>query len=77
MIIRYIDYVKLLLQLSVEGDVVKVEVTVQLNDEVVNVNDDVYLTDFVTAESLHFSSQSTELTAADPKVVNIMHYYYH
>ena len=44
---------------------VEVELTVQLNDEVINVNDDVYLTDFVTTHSLHFS-QST-----DPKVVII------
>ena len=50
-------------------DVIEVEVTVQLNDEVINVNDDVYLTDFVTTESLHFTSQPT---ATDPKVVNIL-----
>ena len=51
------------LQLSVKGGVVEVELTVQLNGEVINVNDDVYLTDFVTTHSLHFSQ------ATDPKVV--------
>ena len=53
-----------------KGEVVEVEVTVQLNDEMINVNDDVYLTDFVTTESLHFSQATV---AADPKVV-IIHY---
>jgi len=55
-------------------EAVEVELTVQLNDEVINVNDDVYLTDFVTTESLHFSSRPTELgTATGPKVTTLCH----
>ena len=51
-------------------EVVVVELTVELNDEVINVNDDIYLTDFVTTESLHFSQATL---ATDPKVVVIIH----
>ena len=51
-----------------KGQVVEVELSVELNDEVVNVNDDVYLTDFVSTESLLFS-QATG--AVDTKVVVI------
>lgn len=52
-----------------KGGVVEVEVTVQLNDEVINVNDDVYLTDFVTTESLNFSQPRPAAAATDLKVV--------
>lgn len=53
-----------------KGEVIEVELTVQLNDEMINVNDDVYLTDFVTTESLHFSqaASTAAAAAADPKV---------
>ena len=51
-----------------KGGVVEVELTVELNDQVINVNDDVYLTDFVSTESLLFSQGPT-----DTKVLTIHH----
>ena len=47
---------------------VEVELTVELNNEVINVNDDVYLTDFVTTDSLHFSQAALTATDTDTKV---------
>ena len=59
------------LQVSVKGGVVEVELTVELNDEVINVNDDVYLTDFVTTDSLHFSQATLTTAPTDSKVILI------
>lgn len=49
-----------------KGDVVEVELTVELNNQMINVNDDVYLTDFASTESLLFSQAAT-----DTKVITI------
>ena len=49
-----------------KGGVVEVELTVELNDQVINVNEDVYLSDFVSTESLLFTQPPT-----DTKVLSI------